>query len=63
MKVWKLETTVDSDDEYDAAKVLSQIDRDANRGDGIHIRVLQGFTNRPLKSRIRLLRKVKDDDQ
>lgn len=55
MKIWKLTTTVHSEDDFDAAKVLRMIDRDANRGDGIYVKVTGG--KKPL---LKLIRKVKE---
>lgn len=40
MKVFTITTTIEAEDEYDTAMVARQLDRDANRGDGIYIRGL-----------------------
>lgn len=59
MKIWRIETTITSEDEYDEQKIFAQIDRDLNRGDGIYMRVPQ----RDLRAKIALkfVRKVKDE--
>jgi len=39
MKRWTINATIETEDDYDPEKIADQIDRDANRGDGIYIAI------------------------
>lgn len=54
MKIWKLTVEIETEDSYSAKEVLNKIDQDANRGDGIYIKV------KDKETRLKLVKKMSD---
>lgn len=52
MKIWKIETLIETEDSWDKTKILSELDLFFNRGDGAYIDI------EPEKCKLKLVKSV-----
>lgn len=53
MKIWKITTTIETDDNYTRQQVLRQLDLDINSGDGMYILVDKS-------AKVEMIKKISD---
>jgi hypothetical protein len=57
MKLWKLTIEIESEDEFNTAEeILTKLDLEANRGDGIYLMVDSK------KTKVKFLKEIPDDE-